>query len=577
MKDTKKISVLATSDIHGKLYPWDYVQKEEDLSGSMMQLASAVKELYDPKNMLLVDAGDTIQDNYAELFLQDDANPLMTALNEMGYELWTTGNHEYDFGMDIVKKTIATFKGHVVLGNVFDSEGQRIAEPYAIFEKEGIRIAVVSMVTPLIKRWEGSRMDGYDVTDPIEETRKILKELEGKYDLLLGVHHMGIKDELKVNGSGMESYLPHFPQFDAMVSSHEHELIVDQEINGVLTVQNLNNAVTMIRLDFELERTEDGWKVIGKNSEYIAINEYQPDADFMKRYLPCHERLLEDTSSVIGELVQESLAEENEIAVIPTPQIKPTPLLSLINKVIRYYSGAPVSCAVLCKNGINIHPGSITKSDAASMFIFNNSLNRVRMNGKQLKRYMEWAVSYYNTWHKGDLTISFDKDSHVFNLDIFSGIHYEVNLAKEVNHRIENLTWPDGTPIKEDDEFDMAINGYRYGGCFTSYGEVFTEKEGLPKLIEMDVRSELGGIQGMINDYIENVLHGKIIPENENNWRITGTAWNEELHQKAVELIRNGGIDIGVLRDGGNPNGRSLTEKEVCAILGTKPEHINQE
>jgi hypothetical protein len=97
------------------------------------------------------------------------------------------------------------------------------------------------------------------------------------------------------------------------------------------------------------------------------------------------------------------------------------------------------------------------------------------------------------------------------------------------------------------------------------------------KLIEMDVRSELGGIQGMINDYIENVLHGKIIPENENNWRITGTAWNEELHQKAVELIRDGGIDIGVLRDGVNPNGRSLTEKEVCAILGTKPEHINQE
>ena len=63
MNERRKITILATSDLHGKLYPWDYVQKKEDLSGSMMQLAGAVKELYDPNNTLLVDAGDTIQDN----------------------------------------------------------------------------------------------------------------------------------------------------------------------------------------------------------------------------------------------------------------------------------------------------------------------------------------------------------------------------------------------------------------------------------------------------------------------------------------------------------------------------------
>ncbi|MBR2675717.1 MAG: 5'-nucleotidase C-terminal domain-containing protein [Solobacterium sp.] len=567
MNERRKITILATSDLHGKLYPWDYVQKKEDLSGSMMQLAGAVKELYDPNNTLLVDAGDTIQDNCAELFLMDDINPLMNALNDMGYELWTTGNHEYDFGMDIVKKTIASFSGHVVLGNVFDSKGQRIAEPYAIFEKDGIRIAVVSMVTPLIKRWEGNRMDGYDVTDPIEETGKILKELEGKYDLLLGVHHMGIKDELNTNGTGMESYLPHFPQYDAVVSSHEHQLIVNQEINGVLTVQNKNNAKTMIRLDFELERTDEGWNVIGKNSECIDISTYQPDAEFMERYRSCHGRLLEDAGSVIGELEGESLAEENEIEVIPTPQIKPTALISLINKISRYYSDAPVSCTLLCKNETNLSPGPITKSDAASLYIYTNTLNKVRMTGRQLKRFLEWEVSYYNTWHPGDLTISFNKDMHIYNLDIFSGIYYEINLAKEVNNRIENLTWPDGTPIKDEDEFDLAVNGYRYGSSFTSYGEVFTEKEGLPELIESDIHSEMGGIQGMIRDYIETVLHGYVVPETENNWKITGIDWDEELYQKAVELIRNGKIDLSLLEDGGNPNGRSLTEEEVRAAL----------
>ncbi len=566
MKTTKRITVLATSDLHGKLYPWNYIENQEEQYGSVMRLASAVKALYKPGNTLLVDAGDTIQDNFAELFLLDDIHPMMKALNEMGYDLWTTGNHDYDFGMDIVKKTIASFKGHTVLGNVYDSAGKRIAEPYAIFEKNGIRIAVVSMVTPNIKKWEGKLLDGYDVTNPIEETEKILQELEGKYDLLLGVHHFGIDDELNVKGSGMESYLPHFPQFDAIVSSHEHRLIVNMEIDGVLTVQNLNDALSMIRLDFELEQTENGWNITRKHSDYIDISKYEPDKAFMERYKPYHERLLEDTGKEIGVLDGEKLAEENEISVIPTPQIKSTALISFINKVMKYYSGAPVSCALLCKNGANMKPGPITISNAAELYIYNNSLNKVRMTGKQLKRYLEWTASYYNTLKEGDLTISFGKDTHIFSLDIFSGVHYEINLSKEINYRIENLTWPDGTSVKDDDEFDLAVNGYRYGSVFTSYGEVFTKEEGLPKLIELDVRSDLGGIQHMIIDYIANVLQGKLAAENENNWKLTGISWDPELHQKAVDLIREGVIDIALLADGNNPNGHSLTEEDLRAV-----------
>ena len=95
------------------------------------------------------------------------------------------------------------------------------------------------------------------------------------------------------------------------------------------------------------------------------------------------------------------------------------------------------------------------------------------MTGAQLKKYMEWTVSYYNTYKPGDLTISFSEDMRAYNYDMFQGVNYEINIANEVGSRIENLTWPDGTPVEDDDTFTIAVNNYRANSQLLTVGEVF--------------------------------------------------------------------------------------------------------
>ena len=169
---------------------------------------------------------------------------------------------------------------------------------------------------------------------------------------------------------------------------------------------------------------------------------------------------------------------------------------------------------------------------------------------------MEWSAGAYSTFHRGDLTLSFEPGTSEYNYEIFSGVNYEIDISKEKGSRIVNLTWPDGTPVKDEDEFEAAMTSYRYGSTCDEFGPAFTEEEGLPELIDADVRSDLGGIRGMLADYVGNVLHGELNPETENNWRIVGYEWDEDLHARAVDLINRGKLNL--------ENGtRSVTEADV--------------
>ena len=118
------LQILATSDTHGKFDPWDYAANKADASGSVAQQATAIKQCR-TRNTLVVDAGDTIQANSAELFLNDDLHPMVAAMNAIGYDIWTTGNHEYNYGMDVLKKVMGQQKAKVLTGNVYAPDAPR--------------------------------------------------------------------------------------------------------------------------------------------------------------------------------------------------------------------------------------------------------------------------------------------------------------------------------------------------------------------------------------------------------------------------------------------------------------------
>lgn len=149
----------------------------------------------------------------------------------------------------------------------------------------------------------------------------------------------------------------------------------------------------------------------------------------------------------------------------------------------------------------------------ARIYRFPNMLYKVLMTGAQLRKFMEFCAQFYNTFQPGDLTVSFNPAFKRFNYMMFSGVNYEINISKEPGERIEHLTWPDGTSVKDTDRFHAGVNYYCANSCLLHYGDVFREGDELSVLEETDIRSDLGGTVGSeySNPYGEGriTIHGR--------------------------------------------------------------------
>ena len=562
-KETRDIQILATSDLHGKFYPYDYAVNEESRSGSLVQIASAVKK-YRTKDTVIIDVGDTVQDNYSELFFKEKIHPMMLAMNEIGYDIWALGNHEFNFGVDNLKNIMKQSKAAVLMGNVYNPDGSRMAEGYTIIEKDRVKIGIIGMVTPNIVKWDSVNLKGYKVTDPVEETKKIVKDIRNKVDILIAAEHMGEENEYDVANSGVNDLAEACPELDLIIAAHEHKLVEEAYVNGVLIVENKNSAATMSKINIILEKENGKYKISDRKAESIKISEYEPDKKLAEKLAPYNKKAQDEANIIIGELIGGNLVPENEIAEIPQAQIQATSLIDFINEVQMYYTGADVSAAALFNVDADLKAGKIKKSDTALIYKYGNTLYKMEMTGKQLKKYMEWSAAYYNKYNKGDLTISFNENIRGFNYDMFSGVDYKIDISKEAGQRIKDLKWSNtGKEIKDDDIFIIAVNNYRANTHLLTYGEIFEEGEELPKVLEIDVKGNIGGVRELIGDYIKNIKKGKIKPSNPQNWKIIGNDWDKNKHEKAVQMIKDGKIQIPKSADGRTPNVKSVTENDL--------------
>ena len=561
---TMDLQILATSDTHGKFDPWDYAANKEDTSGSVAQQAAAIKQLRTP-DTLVIDAGDTIQGNSSQLFLEDDIHPMMAAMNAIGYDIWVPGNHEYNYGMDVLQKVMAQQKAQVLTGNVYAPDGTPLANSYTILKKRDVRIGLIGMVTPNITRWDAVNLTGWTVTNPVDECRKVIDQIKDQVDVLIGVMHMDTENEYGVYGSGVTDLANACPEFDVIIAAHGHKEIPGEEINGVLVIENKNAGATMSDIHLQLHRKLDGgWKVASRSSESIQIKDYQADPELVALLAPYDERAKADAVIPIGELVGGNMAPDNEIENIPSPMVQDTALLDFINEVQLYYTGAQVSATAMTSMTGQMREGTIRKCDLTSIYTYENTLYKLQMNGAQLRDYMEWSAAFYKTWQPGDLTIAFDPDTRYYLYDAFAGVNYEIDISQEPGNRIRSLTWPDGTPVADTDSFAIAVNNYRATTQLLIAADIFAPGEAMPQLLEMDVRGDLGGIRELLGEYIQTVKGGVIQPHVDNNWKLVGNNWDPAKHQQAVEMLRAGTLTLP-----GNEDARTLPSTVITeASLG---------
>lgn len=560
------LQILATSDTHGRFLPWDYAANKADTSGSVAQQAAAIAQRRTPST-IVVDAGDTIQGNSAELFLQDEMHPMSAGMNAIGYDVWVTGNHEFNFGMDTLKRVIAQQKAKVLVGNVYAPDGTPLADGYTILNKQGVKVGVIGMVTPNITRWDSKNLEGWTVTNPVDECRKLTKQLRGQVDVLLGVMHMDPESEYGVYGSGARDLAEACPEFDVIVAAHGHRSVPGEMINGVLVVENSGNASTLSEIHLQLKRKWDGgWSIDQRTSEIVSMKDLPADAALSQQLAGYDARAKADAETLIGELRGGNMAPENDVVNIPQPMVQDTALLDFINEVQMYYTGAKVSATALTSMTSQMKEGPIRKCDTASIYTYQNTLYKLEMNGAQLRSFMEWSAGFFKTWVPGDLTVAFDPSTRYYLYDAFEGVNYEIDVSQEPGGRIRNLTWPDGSPVRDEEVFTVAVNNYRATTQLLIAADIFAPGEPLPKLLEIDVRGDLGGVRELLGEYIRTVKGGVIQPKVNNNWKLVGTNWDEAKRAQALKLLAEGKMPLPGSSTSRTLPGAAVTEADLAAV-----------
>lgn len=556
VKETTKIQILATTDLHGKFKNYEYATNSV-ASGGLNQVAAIIKEeRIKNENTLVLDNGDTIQGNYNHLFLTSDylknnINPMVLGLTEIGYDTFTLGNHEFNYGMDVLNTIAEQLENggtSVLAANVY-KDGKRVFNPYIIKEVDGIKVAIIGVVTNHITRWDADKLVGYEPTNPAEEVRKVIDELEdnNSADIYIVSAHMGLNNEYG-DGDSATSIAELNPELSMIVAGHSHAT-VNTEVNGVLITQPKNNGEAIAKVELEIEKSDGGIEVVNRESNHISINKDSlQDSDLNTKFEEYHEIALNDATSTIATLEGEDLAEANEVKGIPQSFVSDQGVTDLINEVQLYNSAKHleslgidssevhhVSGAAMLSATANLKVGNITKADLANIYKFDNKLYTVKTTGKQLKKYLEWTAEFYNTFEEGDFTVSFNSKFASYKYDMLSGVNYEINISKPVGSRVENLTFTDKTKVEDTDIIYLTVNDYRYS---SNLAPMFDEGE--HEKIYESTNDSLSDVRDMIADYIVNEKGGVITKNVDNNWKLTGVKYNDELRAEVIKLINEG-------------------------------------
>ena len=535
MAQEVNIKILGTSDIHGRVVPWSYGADVEDKSGSYAQIATYVKDVRkNNKNVVLVDVGDAIQDNQVDVFAKDKKyykdHPIPKVLNEMKYDIFVLGNHEFNFGMKALDEILKDIKAKKLTANFYHKKNdKRYIDATTIIEKDGVKLGIIGLSTPMSAKFEEDTGNLKDMkfTSPTEEARTQVEKLKAKgVDAIIVIAHMGIENENKIPDTGMRDVINAVDGIDVVIAGHMHKDVPSETIKNTLITEphRYGTVVSEVDLTFDINDKKEV-KLVKKESKTVPVKALEADKKIVEIYKPYHEKLRELNNVVIGQTENEMVPQETKHGVSAAFS-RDTGLSSFINDVEQHYSGADVVTFSFDHQKARMDKGDIKKKD----IIFNyryagGDVTVYELTGKQLKEYMEWSANYFDTIQPGDTEYRYNaerKKSKYVTYDIFGGVNYKIDLRNPQGSKIVDLTLADGKPVTDDMKLKVGMNSYRFAQLNGKGG--IWEGQQIPVLWESKVAMgrEKGTIQNMMIDYITNVKKGKIDGLSHNRWEITG-------------------------------------------------------
>ena len=543
-----ELVILGTSDMHGNVWGFSYEDSKESTNNGMSRLYTFIEnERVNHPGLILLDAGDDIQGTIMTDDLAnknpDELHPVIAAMNFMGYDAMTLGNHEFNWGITSMKKILSKADFPVLAANVKNAKGKYVTGAgTTIINRDGVKVAVIGVVTPDVPIWDGGKegIEDYIFESAAYAVKDEIAKLDKDVDIIIVSAHMGTYaefDEDNGSDSGLK-ILEVNPEVDVLQLAHNHS-IVKESYNDVPVVATRNGGRDIAKVVLTLD---DDNNIISSTYDVIDMKDTAPSEEI--RSIPVvkelHEKAVNYVSGV-GEdgekgpalgVTTAKFQPENEIKGLPEGKLRDTAVMDLINMIQLEESGADVSAAALFKDTSDLPEGDINYGNIFDIYKFDNTLYRVAMTGKELKGYMEWAAACYNQWTEGDINISFDPDRPGYLYDMFAGVDYEIDLSEPVGSRIKNVMFK-GEPLKDDQIVKVAVNNYRYSSAIKGQGLAAGKKEW----------ESSSSIRDMIVAYF--AANSPVTPSVDNNWKIVGVNLYEDDPRRAelVELINSGKLE----------------------------------
>lgn len=543
------LKLIETSDVHGCYFPYDFI-RNKPMKGSLARVSSYVKEQREKyENVILMDNGDILQGQpvaYYYNYMDTISEHVCAAmLNYMKYDVGTMGNHDVETGHAVYDRWVRQCNFPVLGANIVDNKtGKPYLPPYQVIEKEGVKIAILGMITPAIPSWLPeqlwSGLHFEDMEDCARKWVKIIREKENP-DVLVGLFHAGPEgnklDNVVENGSG--NVAKSVPGFDVVFMGHDHtrryEKVVNVEGDSVLLIDPANMSKVVSEVTFTIKK-QDG-KVVSKQVEGKLVNMdgYAPDADFMNIFSGAYETTMDFVSRNIGRIEHTISSKEAFFG--------PSAFVDLIHQLQLDITGADISFCAPLSVYAEIKKGDICVSDMFNLYKYENLLYTMKLTGKEIKDFLEMSYALWtNQMQSPDdhLMLLNEEDNGFgrfknpsFNFDSAAGIIYTVDVTKPQGEKIRIERMANGEPFDLNKTYRVAVNSYRGNGG----GDLLTKGAGIPKteLAKRVVYSTDKDLRYYLMKRIEEV---KVLdPKPLNQWKFIPEEWTVPASKRDYDIL----------------------------------------